>query len=135
MREESRFVDVSLFGKEYRVACPQDQREDLRTALALVDAKMREVAHKTRSGSTERIAVMAALNLAHEHLISRREQEQLAKAAAEQAASEIKSAAEKAASEIAAAKKAGLDFDDVRRRIGDMEALLGVAIEPPEEAD
>ncbi|HRD87969.1 MAG TPA: cell division protein ZapA [Accumulibacter sp.] len=65
---EASFLDITLLGKEYRVACPPDQRSALLNAASYVDGKMRDIAEKTRSNIAERIAVMAALNIAHEHL-------------------------------------------------------------------
>lgn len=61
-------LDVQLMGREYRVACPPGQRDSLLSAVAYVDAKMRELAEKSRGSSGERLAVMTALNLAHELL-------------------------------------------------------------------
>lgn len=60
-------LDVSLRGREYRVACAPGEREALREAVAYVDAKMTELASK--GGSNERVAVMTALNIAHELLM------------------------------------------------------------------
>lgn len=60
-------LDVTLLGREYRVACPPEEREGLLAAVAYVDAKMTEIAAKTKS-SGERLAVMTALNIAHELL-------------------------------------------------------------------
>jgi cell division protein ZapA len=40
----------------------------LLAAVDLVDNKMREIAQRTKSTIAERVAVMAALNIAHEHL-------------------------------------------------------------------
>ncbi|QKS28882.1 MAG: Cell division protein ZapA [Accumulibacter sp.] len=68
MPNEASFLDITLLGKEYRVACPPDQRSALLKAASYVDGKMRDIAEKTRSNIAERIAVMAALNIAHEHL-------------------------------------------------------------------
>lgn len=61
-------LDVNLQGREYRVACMPEEREALLAAVAHVDAKMGEIATKTKS-SGERLAVMTALNLAHELLV------------------------------------------------------------------
>jgi cell division protein ZapA len=58
-------LEISLHGREYRVACPAEERESLQAAATLLDGKMTEIASLTRS-SGERLAVMAALNLAHE---------------------------------------------------------------------
>ena len=60
-------VDISLQGHEYRVTCAPDERESLLAAVAHVEAKMNEIAARTK-GSGERLAVMTALNLAHELL-------------------------------------------------------------------
>lgn len=60
-------LDVTLLGREYSVACPPEEREGLLAAVAYVDAKMTEIAAKTKS-SGERLAVMTALNIAHELL-------------------------------------------------------------------
>jgi len=59
-------LDITLFGREYRLACPPEQQEALRRAVALVDGKMQEVANKGRQVSAERAAIMAAIALAHE---------------------------------------------------------------------
>lgn len=64
---ESSSVVVHLLDKEYRVACAADEREDLMRAARYLDDKMREVKEANVIG-LERIAVMTALNLAHELL-------------------------------------------------------------------
>ncbi len=66
-RKEANTLDIVLMGREYRVACTPDEREALQSAVALVDEKMREIGAQTKS-TGERLAVMTALNLAHELL-------------------------------------------------------------------
>jgi len=61
-------LDIKLQGREFRVACPPEERESLLAAVAYVDGKMAEIAAKTKS-TGERLAVMTALNLAHELLV------------------------------------------------------------------
>lgn len=68
MPNETNFLDITLLGKEYRVACPPSEHAALLAAVAYVDEKMHDIAEKTKSNISERIAVMAALNIAHEHL-------------------------------------------------------------------
>ena len=68
MSGEPNFLDVKIMGREYRVACSPDERDGLLAAVDLVDNKMREIAQKTKNTIAERVAVMAALNIAHEHL-------------------------------------------------------------------
>jgi len=59
-------LDVSLLGHDYKVACKEGEEAELREAVAFLDERMREIRDSTKVHSTERIAVMAALNLAHE---------------------------------------------------------------------
>lgn len=60
-------LDIVLMGREYRVACAPGEREALQSAVAYVDEKMRDLAEKTKS-TGDRLAVMTALNIAHELL-------------------------------------------------------------------
>ena len=64
---DSASVVVHLLEKEYRVACPPGERENLIRAARFLDDRMREVRDANVVG-LERIAVMAALNLSHELL-------------------------------------------------------------------
>jgi cell division protein ZapA len=59
-------LDVSLLGRAYKVACKESERTDLMDAVALVDRRMREIRDTGRIAGSERIAVMAALNIAHD---------------------------------------------------------------------
>jgi cell division protein ZapA len=61
-------VEVSLLGRTYRVACEEGERESLMQAVAYLDAKMNEIRKAGKVMGAERIAVMAALNVAHELL-------------------------------------------------------------------
>ena len=70
MSGEQNFLDVKIMGRDYRVACTPEERDGLLAAVELVDNKMREIAQRTKSTIAERVAVMAALNIAHEHLAS-----------------------------------------------------------------
>jgi cell division protein ZapA len=70
----SNTLEVKLLGKDYRVACEPAERQALQAAVALLDNKLKEIGEKTATGtraSGERLAVMAALNLAHELLTAR----------------------------------------------------------------
>ncbi len=64
-------LDITLRGKEFRVACAPEEKEDLLAVVAFLEWKMSEIAKQTKSNG-ERLAVMTALNLAHE-LISIKE--------------------------------------------------------------
>lgn len=57
-------LDITIMGREYRIACPPDKVDTLRAVAARVDAEMSAIASKTHNAIPERVAVMAALNLA-----------------------------------------------------------------------
>jgi cell division protein ZapA len=65
-------VRVSILGKEYQVACPPEERADLHASARLLDERMRSVRDGGRVVGADRIAVMVALNLAHEMLVCSR---------------------------------------------------------------
>ena len=54
--------------RNYRVTCADDERDALLAAVAYVDKKMTEIKAASKVAGTERIAVMAALNIANELL-------------------------------------------------------------------
>ena len=66
--EASNTVEVTLLGRTYRVACTEGEREALMQAVAYLDGKMNEIRNAGKVSGSERIAVMAALNVAHELL-------------------------------------------------------------------
>jgi cell division protein ZapA len=64
-------LDVTLLGRSYRVSCSDEEREALLQAVSYLEAKMNEIKLAGKVAGTERIAVMAALNIAHEMLSMR----------------------------------------------------------------
>ncbi|MHB8667458.1 MAG: cell division protein ZapA [Burkholderiales bacterium] len=68
MSTKAKTLDVSILGRNYRVTCADDEREALLAAVAYVDKKMTEIKAASKVAGTERIAVMAALNIANELL-------------------------------------------------------------------
>ena len=70
-KAESLGIDVTIMGREYRVACKPDEERDLRAAVAYVDQQMRDIRDAMRQNNAERVAVMAALNIANELLRTR----------------------------------------------------------------
>ena len=61
-------VTVQILDKEYRIGCEEGEEESLLTSARYLDGKMRDIRRGGRVIGTERIAVMAALNIAHELL-------------------------------------------------------------------
>ena len=70
-------VNVTILDRDYAVACDPAERDSLVAAAAYLDAKMREIRGKAKLVGLERIAVMAALNIAHESLQARTELKQV----------------------------------------------------------
>ncbi len=71
MNQKSKTLDVTIMGRTYKVACSEEERNSLLSAVAYLDRKMSEIKSAGRVASAERIAVMAALNITHELLSSR----------------------------------------------------------------
>ena len=65
---ENNTLEVKILEKEYLVACPRDKRASLQNAAHHLDTKMREIKASGKVHGTERIAVMAALNITYELL-------------------------------------------------------------------
>jgi cell division protein ZapA len=61
-------LDVAIMGREFRVACPESERESLLQSVAYLDRKMREIRDHGKVIGLERIAIMAALNITHDYL-------------------------------------------------------------------
>ena len=58
-------LDVTIMGQSYVLACPEGGEAGLRAAVAQVDREMSVIREKGKVKSRERIAVLAALNLAY----------------------------------------------------------------------
>jgi cell division protein ZapA len=65
-------MDITIMGREFRVTCPDEERGELLQAVAYLDKKMREIRDSAKVVGSERVAIMAALNITHELLISRK---------------------------------------------------------------
>ena len=59
-------VSVHILDREYTVGVEAGERGSLMAAAKLLDSKMREVRGSNRMAAVDRVAVLAALNLAHE---------------------------------------------------------------------
>ncbi|MDH5445262.1 MAG: cell division protein ZapA [Gammaproteobacteria bacterium] len=65
---DSNAVNISIMGKDYLVACSEDEKQELIRSAEFLDRKMCEIRDSGKIIGTDRIAVMAALNIAHELL-------------------------------------------------------------------
>lgn len=108
MSDKSKALDISIMGRTYKVTCQDDEREALLQAAAYLDQRMNEIKSSGRIGSAERIAVMAALNIAHELLEAR-------------------------ANGGTSAAAGGFDTAEAKRRMAAMQAMLDSALAPQEK--
>ncbi len=67
-------VSVQILDKEYRIGCKEGEQQDLINSAQYVDRRMRELRQSGRVIGSDRIAVMVALNIAHELLECRHSQ-------------------------------------------------------------
>jgi len=102
-------IDVSLLGRDYKVSCKPGEEAALREAVEFLDQRMRDIRESGKSNSTERIAVMAALNLAHEFRRGR------------------------GAAKEGGAESAKIDAPAARRRIASMRSAIDQALSGQEK--
>ena len=64
-------LTIKILEKEYRVGCPTEEKKTLLASASMLNEKLNEIKAKGSVIGTERIAVMAALNMSHELLNSK----------------------------------------------------------------
>lgn len=102
---KTKTLDIDIMGRSYRVACEEGERENLLKAVAYLDGKMNEIKLAGKIASLERIAVMAALNIAHELLELRND----------------------------SSEPSTFDLDALKRRMNSMQVMLDQALVPQEK--
>jgi len=68
-------VTLKILDKEYRVACPSEEQDGLLSAASYLNEQMLEIRRSGKVVGADRIAVMAALNIAHDLLEMQKEME------------------------------------------------------------
>ena len=109
MTAANKALDVTIMGRTYKVTCADEEREALLEAVAYLDQKMNEIKSSGKVGNAERIAVMAALNIAHELLEAR------------------------GGNRAPQPGPDGFDLTEVKRRMASMRATLDQALAPQEK--
>jgi cell division protein ZapA len=69
--ERTVTLDVTLLGRAYKFACKESERAELQDAATFLDRQMHDIRAGGKVAAVERIALMAALNIAHELLRER----------------------------------------------------------------
>ncbi len=73
MSEAHNTVSLNILGKLYKVKCPQDKIAELREAAQYLENKMRDLDHHGKAPTADRLAVVTALNIAHELLAQKKQ--------------------------------------------------------------
>ena len=68
MSVDPKALQINVMGREFRVACPENEQKELLEAVEYLNRKMDELRDHGKVIGVERIAIMAALNIAHELL-------------------------------------------------------------------
>ena len=71
MSADSKGLQINIMGREFRVACPDNEQKSLLEAVDYLNKKMHEIRDNGKLVGLERIAIMAALNIAHELLATK----------------------------------------------------------------
>lgn len=79
MTELYAHVTIRILEKEYQVACPVEEKPALLAAAEMLNRRMREIRDSGKVVGLDRVAVMAALNLAHDLLRSQGDDKELEK--------------------------------------------------------
>ena len=64
----SKAINVSILGRDFSVACPPEEQDDLLQAASFLDKSMKEIQKTGKIIGTERCAIMAALNITNDLL-------------------------------------------------------------------
>src|SRR3972149_425826 len=68
---DAKGMQISIMGREFRVACTPDEQKALLEAVDYLNRKMQEIKEQGKVTGLDRIAVMAALTISHEFLTTR----------------------------------------------------------------
>lgn len=86
MNKKPQPVSLTIMGKEYKIACAPEEQNDLIQSAQHLDAQMRQMRDSGKVTGADKIAVMAALNLAHELQVLKNQQAMPDRALSEQVA-------------------------------------------------
>jgi cell division protein ZapA len=68
MSADPKSLQVSIMGRDFRVACAPDEQKGLLEAVDYLNRKMQEIKDQGKVTGVDRVAIMAALNISHEFL-------------------------------------------------------------------
>lgn len=68
MSSSEQPITLNILDKEYRIACPEGEEESLQASAHLLNSRIQDIRDTGKAIGSDRVAVMAALNLAHDYL-------------------------------------------------------------------
>jgi cell division protein ZapA len=68
MKSQNKGINVSILGRDFAVACPDDEQQALLDAARYLDTAMKEIQQSGKVIGSERCAIMAALNITNDLL-------------------------------------------------------------------
>ena len=71
MSADTKGLQISIMGREFRVACEPDEEKALLEAVDYLNGKMEEIKEQGKITGLDRIAIMSALNISHEFMTAR----------------------------------------------------------------
>ena len=71
MSADTKGLQISIMGREFRVACEPDEQPALLEAVDYLNRKMQDIKEQGKITGLDRIAIMAALNISHEFMTTR----------------------------------------------------------------
>ena len=71
MSADAKGMQISIMGREFRVACEPGEQKALLEAVDYLNRKMQEIKEQGKITGLDRIAIMAALNISHEFMTTR----------------------------------------------------------------
>jgi len=73
MSKQTIPVTVRILEKEYKISCPEGEHESLMMSAKHVDESMKKIREGGKALGIDRVAVMAAINISHELMMTKRE--------------------------------------------------------------
>lgn len=106
----NKTLEIHLLGKSFSVACPPGQENQLRMVAEQLGQRLDQLRQRTGTGNLEQLAVMAALNLSHE-LMMTQQQQSIAQRQLETRIQVLQDAIEQALSERLQNRPKGVEAD------------------------